>query len=103
MAGLGGVWIEVLNDVALRVAPIDVDEAQTMLDELKGRKLFAGLRGRPPIDATRLTRLIADLSQWFSAATWLDDLDLNPVIADGGALTIVDARMRVIAHPRPPQ
>ena len=103
MAGLGGVWIEVLNDVALRVAPIDVDEAQTMLDELKGRKLFAGLRGRPPIDSARLTRLIADLSQWFSAATWLDELDLNPVIADGDALTIVDARMRVIAHPRPPQ
>ena len=103
MAGLGGVWIEALNDVALRVAPIDVDEAQTMLDELKGRKLFAGFRGRPPIDAARFTQLIADLSQWFSAATWLAELDLNPVIADGDALTIVDVRMRVIGHPRPPQ
>ena len=65
MAGLGGVWIEALNDVALRVAPIDDDEAQSMLDELKGRKLFAGFRGRPPIDLARLARLIADLSQWF--------------------------------------
>lgn len=100
MAGLGGVWIEALNDVALRVAPIDDDEAQTMLDELKGRKLFTGFRGRPPIDRARLTQLIAGLSRWFCAAAWLDEIDLNPVIADGDALTIVDARMRVIGHPK---
>jgi acyl-CoA synthetase (NDP forming) len=102
MAGLGGVWIEALNDVALRVAPIDGEEAQSMLDELKGRKLFTGLRGRPPIDSARLAGLIADMSRWFCAATSLDEIDLNPVIADGDTLTIVDARMRVIGHPRPP-
>jgi acetyltransferase len=98
MAGLGGVWIEALNDVALRVAPIDEDEALTMLKELKGRKLLDGFRGRPPIDLARLAQLIANLSQWHSAAAWLDEIDLNPVIADGDALTIVDARMRVVDH-----
>lgn len=103
MAGLGGVWIEALNDVALRVAPIDDDEARTMLKELKGRKLFEGFRGRPPIDLAALAQLIANLSQWLHAATWLDEIDLNPVIADGDALTIVDERMRVMGHPRLPQ
>jgi acyl-CoA synthetase (NDP forming) len=98
MAGLGGVWIEALNDVALRVAPINDDEAQSMLDELKGRKLLAGFRGGSPIDLARLARLIADLSQWFRAAAWLDEIDLNPVIANGDALTIVDVRMRVVDH-----
>lgn len=98
MAGLGGVWIEALNDVALRVAPINDDEAQSMLDELKGRKLLAGFRGGPPIDLARLAHLIADLSRWFSAAAWLDEIDLNPVIANGDALTIVDVRMRVVDH-----
>jgi hypothetical protein len=39
--------------------------------------------------------LIAGLSQWFCAATWLGELDLNPVIADGDGFTIVDVRMRV--------
>lgn len=94
MAGLGGVWIEALNDVALRVAPIGVGEARTMLDELKGAKLLTGFRGRPPLDLTRLAQLIADLSLWFSAATWLEELDLNPIIATRDSFVIVDARMR---------
>jgi acyl-CoA synthetase (NDP forming) len=96
MAGLGGVWIEVLEDVALRLAPIDADEARVMLDELKGHKLFTGVRGRPPVDGVRLARLIADLSQWFCAAAWLGEVDLNPIIANGDEFTIVDVRMRVI-------
>ena len=96
MTGLGGVWTEVLDDVALRLAPIDADEARTMLDELKGRKLLAGFRGRSPIDLIRFSRLIADLSQWFCAAAWLGELDLNPIIADGGDFTIVDVRMRAV-------
>ena len=96
MAGLGGVWIEVLEDVALRLAPIDADEARAMLDELKGHKLFTEVRGRPPIDGVRLARLIADLSQWFCAAAWLGEVDLNPIIANGDEFTIVDVRMRVI-------
>jgi ATP-grasp domain len=96
MAGLGGVWTEISDDVALRLAPIEPDEARTMLDELRGRKLLAGVRCRPPIDLIRLARLIADLSQWFCAAAWLGELDLNPVVADGNGFTIVDAHMRVV-------
>ncbi len=102
MAGLGGVWIEALNDVALRVAPIDESEAQTMLQELKGRKLLTGFRGRAPIDLTHLGRLIADLSQWFVAANWLEEIDINPIIANGESFAIVDARMRVGKSERGP-
>jgi hypothetical protein len=40
--------------------------------------------------------LIADLSQWFCAAAWLGEVDLNPIIANGDEFTIVDVRMRVI-------
>jgi acetyltransferase len=94
MAGLGGVWIEALKDTALRLAPVEADEALSMLDELKGRKILGGFRGQPPVDIVRLARLIADLSQWFAAAAWLGELDVNPVIASGNDLTIVDARMR---------
>jgi acyl-CoA synthetase (NDP forming) len=95
MAGLGGVWTEILDDVALRLAPIEAEEARTMLDELKGQKVLSGFRGCPPIDVAGFARLIAGLSQWFCAATWLGELDLNPVIADGDGFTIVDVRMRV--------
>jgi acetyltransferase len=98
MVGLGGVWIEALNDVALRLAPIDDDEASSMLDELKGRKVLTGFRGRPAINLPRLAQLIASLSRWFCAAPWLDELDLNPIIAEGDTLIIVDARMRAVPH-----
>ncbi|MGO9135049.1 MAG: acetate--CoA ligase family protein [Methylovirgula sp.] len=102
MAGLGGIWVEALEDVALRLAPLDAGEALTMLEELKGRKLLSGVRGRPPIDVVRLAQLIADLSQWFCVAAWLAELDLNPIIAHGDTFTIVDVRMRVgDASPKP--
>jgi acetyltransferase len=100
VAGLGGVWIEALNDVALRVAPIGQEEALIMLDDLKARKLFGGFRGRGPIDLAGLARMIAELSQWFCAAHWLEELDLNPVIAHGDSFTIVDVRMRVVDSER---
>jgi hypothetical protein len=94
MAGLGGIWIEALSDVALRLAPIGEEEALSMFDDLKGRKLLTGLRGSPPIDLQRLAQLISRLSLWFCAAPWLDELDLNPVIAQGDGFVIVDVRMR---------
>jgi acetyltransferase len=96
MAGLGGVFTEILEDVALRLAPIEAEEARTMLDELKGQKVLSGFRGCPPIDVAGFARLIADLSQWFCAAIWLDEMDLNPIIAHGDNFTIVDVRMRVV-------
>jgi acyl-CoA synthetase (NDP forming) len=95
MAGLGGVWIEALKDMALRLAPFEVEEALVMLDELKGQAILRGLRDRPPVDVDHFARLIADLSLWSAAAPWLGELDLNPIIANGGAFTIVDVRMRV--------
>jgi len=102
MAGLGGIWVEALEDVALRLAPIDAGEALAMLDELKGRKMLAGARGSAPLDTLRLSQLIAGLSQWFCAAAWLAELDLNPIIAHGGVFTIADARMRIAdASPKP--
>ena len=95
MAGLGGVWIEALKDTALRLAPVEVEEALAMLDELKGQPVLRGLRGRPPVGLDRFARLIADLSQWSAAAPWLGELDLNPIVANGDGFTIVDARMRI--------
>jgi acetyltransferase len=95
MAGLGGVWIEALDDKALRLAPVTADEALAMLCELKGQKIFVGFRGQPAVDADRFAKLIAEVSQWFDAAAWLRELDLNPIIANGGNFAIVDARMRV--------
>jgi acyl-CoA synthetase (NDP forming) len=98
IAGLGGVWIEALEDTALRLAPVTAEEALTMLGELKGQKILSGFRGQRAVDAARFANLIADVSQWFDAAAWLVELDLNPIIANGEDFKIVDARMRVADH-----
>ncbi len=95
MAGLGGVWIEALEDTALRLAPIEAEEALTLLGELKGQKILSGFRGQVAVGVARFAHLIADVSQWFCAAAWLGELDLNPIIANGDDFTIVDVRMRV--------
>jgi hypothetical protein len=95
MVGLGGVWVEALKDVALRLAPFDEDEARSMLDDLRGRSLISGARGRPAADVGALARLAAGLSRWAAGADWLAELDLNPIIANADGLVIVDARMRV--------
>lgn len=95
MAGLGGIWVEVLADVALRLAPVDDVEARAMLDELKGRALLRGSRGRPAADCAALATLIARFSEWIAGAAWLEEVDANPVIADADGFVAVDVRMRI--------
>jgi len=86
MAGLGGIFVEVLTDVALRVAPVSVDEAHGMLRELKGHAILAGTRGRP-VDTQALAQAISALSHFATAnAGQISSVDVNPflVSADGG-------------------
>jgi acyl-CoA synthetase (NDP forming) len=93
--GLGGIWIEALDDVAVRIAPFTEQEAASMFDDLRGRALLDGVRGHPPVDRTALARLLAALSQWIARAPWLAELDLNPIIVTGSSLSAVDARLKV--------
>lgn len=93
--GLGGIWIEALNDVAVRIAPFTEQDAASMFDELRGRAVLDGARGRPAVNLAALARLLATLSQWIARAPWLAELDLNPIIANGSSLAAVDARLRV--------
>ncbi len=96
--GLGGVWVEVLDDVALRLAPFDEREAHAMIAELRAAPVLDGLRGRARVDRSALARLLSRLSVWVARAPWLDELDLNPIIATGNELVAVDARVRVRAN-----
>jgi acetyltransferase len=95
LCGLGGIWMETLGDVALRLAPIDASEAKSALAELRGGALLDGARGAPGVDRDALGSLLAKLSIAIARAPWCAELDLNPVIASGNRFVIVDARMRV--------
>lgn len=92
MAGLGGVHVEALRDVAFRAAPIDDFEALSMLHQLRAVRLLTHPRGRGPADLASLAQLIAQVSQ-IAPGSGLLSLDLNPVIVgqEGEGVTIVDA------------
>jgi acetate---CoA ligase (ADP-forming) len=90
--GLGGIFVEVLGDMARRLAPLTEAEALAMLEELRGFGLLAGARARPPGDVAGLARLVARLSRWAvqrPGGEW--ELDLNPVLVTPTGCTIADA------------
>jgi acetyltransferase len=92
--GLGGVFVEILADVAIRVPPISAAEARRALESLKGAKVFSGARGAPPADIDALAEMAARLS-WlaYDLRNNIAELDLNPVIAlaQGQGAFAVDA------------
>jgi len=96
MVGCGGIFLEILKDVAFRQAPFDPAEARAMLDELRMRPLLDGARGRAPVDIDRLCRLLADLSRWAAGVSGeLAELDLNPLLIGPDGPVGVDCVMVV--------
>ncbi|MDH3667787.1 MAG: acetate--CoA ligase family protein [Paracoccaceae bacterium] len=93
MLGLGGIWVELLQDTSLRLCPITEGEARAMLTGLRGAALLTGRRGRPPCDLDAIAEAAASLSRLAIVRPDILELDLNPVLAlDAGAVAI-DARV----------
>jgi acyl-CoA synthetase (NDP forming) len=81
MIGFGGIWVEFMQDVAFRYGVIGVDEALRMIDELKGRRILDGVRGRPPADVAALAHAVALLSRFGSANVHrLRGVEINPLL-----------------------
>jgi acyl-CoA synthetase (NDP forming) len=94
--GLGGVAAEVLQDVAIRLLPIDHGTAADMLSSLKGASLLGAFRGRPERDVAALTQAMIGLSRLFMAyRPWWSDIEVNPLIvrAKGDGVRAVDVRI----------
>jgi acyl-CoA synthetase (NDP forming) len=89
--GLGGVFIEVLKDVALRLLPVDAGEVRRMLAELRGAAVLAGARGTRPADLDRVAEVVAAVA---TAAAGLGGalhtLEINPLRVDGDAVEALD-------------
>ncbi len=97
LAGLGGVFVEIFNDTAMRVAPVGAAEARAMLAGLRGAPLLRGFRGSQPVDIDALAALIARLSELAIDHGEIAEMDLNPIIAYPRGLSVVDARIRLAA------
>lgn len=93
IAGLGGIFVEVLKDTALRLAPVSPAEARAMLDELRGAALLRGARGGAPADLGAIAALIAKISEFAARRAEVREMDLNPVAAYSDGLRVLDARI----------
>jgi acyl-CoA synthetase (NDP forming) len=93
MFGLGGVWVEVLQDVSLRVTPVSRRDASDMVREIKGYPLLAGYRGAEPVDTARLEDMLLAVGELAGENPAVREIDLNPVIAGRETAVAVDARI----------
>jgi acetyltransferase len=92
MFGLGGVLVEALDDVVFRLAPFGAAEAESMLGEVRGRRLFDAVRGRPAVDRAAIADVLVRVSELAADRPEIAELDLNPVILTARGAAIADAR-----------
>ena len=91
--GLGGIYVEILKETSLRVAPINRSESEEMISETKGSDIFKGLRGEQPLDTEALVESLLRLSQLVTDFPEIEGIDINPVkVLEKGAIA-VDARI----------
>ena len=95
MFGLGGVYVEALQDVVFRVHPVTDLDALDMVRSIRGHKLLQGVRGDPPADIPALVEAIQRVSQMASDHPSIRELDINPLLADEKGVVAVDARVRI--------
>lgn len=94
MVGMGGIYAELLDDVSLRIAPVDPEGAMNMVRELKAFPLLDGARGRPRADLDALVRAIVRLSVFaHQHADRIESIDINPfrVFEAGRGAAALDA------------
>lgn len=95
MFGLGGIFVEVMRDVAFYLAPITETEAREMLESTRSFALLEGARGQAPIDLDAITGGLQRISQLSVDCPEISELDVNPLIvgAPGAPAVVADARM----------
>ncbi len=100
VVGLGGIFVELLKDTALRLAPVDAKEARAMLLSLRGAAMLHGARGGVAVDIDAIANAIAGLSEFAAATPEIKEMDLNPIVAYPSGVIALDAR--VLIGPKSP-
>jgi acyl-CoA synthetase (NDP forming) len=93
--GMGGVFVEVLEDVSFRVVPITRQDTIEMLKEIKALKILKGYRGKPPVDFEALVNILLKTSKMLESNPEIKELDINPIFALPERAVAGDARIIV--------
>ena len=95
LAGLGGVWAELMREVSVRLAPLGPAGAATMLTEGRRAAVLGGYRGGTAVDLLSLAHVVVGVGNLLADHATIAELDLNPLIASGGRVVAVDALVLV--------
>lgn len=91
--GSGGQLVEVYNDRALALPPLNTTLAQRMMEQTRIFKALKGVRGRKPVDIVELEKLLVRFSQLVVEQPWISEIDINPLVASSDRLLALDARV----------
>ncbi len=90
--GLGGIFVELLKDVSLRICPITREDAKEMISEIKGYQILKGMRGEKGINLKELESILMKVNKLMMKEK-IKELDINPLIANEKEIIAVDARV----------
>jgi acetyltransferase len=95
LVGMGGIMVEVMQDVSMRLAPIDEDDANEMMDQLQGAKVLGSFRGMKAVDRRLATRCLVEVSRLMHDLPEIQEVDVNPLILpdNGNGGMALDARL----------
>jgi acetyltransferase len=95
--GLGGIYVEAVKDVVLRIAPLTQTDASEMVQSVRGVNILRGVRGAPPVDFHKLSTILLRISQLSQDFSEIVEMDINPLMAFDKPEKCVaaDARMRI--------
>jgi acetate---CoA ligase (ADP-forming) len=95
VCGMGGIYVEVLKDVASGLAPLSHDEAISMIKSLKSYKILKGFRKQAGVNIPKFAEIVVRLSSLLRFATEIKELDINPLLGNEKEILAVDARVRI--------
>lgn len=95
LCGLGGIFVEILKDIASGLSPLTFNEAQSMVRSLRAYKIIQGTRGMKGLNENLFIEIIVRLSIMLRFTTEIKEMDINPLIADQKRVTAVDVRIRI--------
>jgi acetyltransferase len=95
MFGIGGIYVEVLEDVIFKLSPVTAVEAREMLSSIKGAALLKGARGAKGVGEQGIIEVIQRVSQLVTELSMIEEMDLNPIIAYEDQVFVVDARISI--------
>jgi len=92
--GLGGIFVEVLKDVANSLSPLTTEEAIRMIKSIKGYPIIQGVRGKKGIDQDKLVEILLKVSKMLAILPEITEMDINPLIANENGIYSIDSRIK---------